>query len=71
MTVIRGYRCYRAQEGSLSLASRRSVYFAEAERDGLGWGWFSGQDLDERKRISGEAFSPDIATVENRMREVT
>ncbi len=25
---------------------------------------FSRQDLDETKRILGEAFSPDIATVE-------
>lgn len=32
---------------------------------------FSGQDLDETKRISGETFSPDIATVENWTREVT
>jgi len=32
---------------------------------------FSGQDLDGTKRISGETFSPDIATVENQTRKVT
>jgi hypothetical protein len=32
---------------------------------------FSRQDLDETKCISGEAFSPHIATVETRTREVT